>query len=198
MGRGPQRPPPSHSPPFQHLPRMDADEDAALHCIDRLTRELARAQKAGSLADELRLCRRLGALHARLPGHGRAARQFARSCLQVAAALGDGSATNTLVFSGAGTLQANGNISSPATRNVTLNANATLNSNGNAVSIDGVIGGTGNHLMGRAIVGSARAAFGPAPVAFPAGLDVVAVAPRRRSNALTRATSSASTKGLTR
>ncbi|MBX3194594.1 MAG: hypothetical protein KF727_05780 [Microbacteriaceae bacterium] len=37
--------------------------------------------------------------------------------------------------------------------------------------IGAVIGGTGNHLMGRKVIASAREAFGPAPVAFPASLD---------------------------
>jgi len=37
--------------------------------------------------------------------------------------------------------------------------------------IGAVIGGTGNHLMGRKVVHSARTAFGPAPAAFPASLD---------------------------
>jgi hypothetical protein len=46
--------------------------------------------------------------------------------------------------------------------------------------IGAVIGGTGNHLMGRAIVGASREAFGPAPLTFPAGLDVVVRAPRER------------------
>jgi hypothetical protein len=46
--------------------------------------------------------------------------------------------------------------------------------------IGAVIGGTGNHLMGRAIVGASREAFGPAPLTFPAGLDVVVRVPRER------------------
>jgi autotransporter-associated beta strand protein len=56
------------------------------------------------------------------------------------AALGDGSATNTLVFAG-GTLQAGGAITSPATRGVTLSSAGTINTNGNNVSIAGVISG---------------------------------------------------------
>ncbi|HWM32929.1 MAG TPA: hypothetical protein VNR36_01685 [Pseudolysinimonas sp.] len=49
--------------------------------------------------------------------------------------------------------------------------------------IGAVIGGTGNHLMGRKIVNSAREAFGPAPAVFPGTLDTppprVPRAPRR-------------------
>jgi hypothetical protein len=37
--------------------------------------------------------------------------------------------------------------------------------------IGAVIGGTGNHLLGRRVVQSARGAFGPAPAVFPAGLE---------------------------
>jgi hypothetical protein len=44
--------------------------------------------------------------------------------------------------------------------------------------IGAAIGGTGNHLMGRKIVNSARDAFGPAPATFPASLDAVPKAPR--------------------
>jgi autotransporter-associated beta strand protein len=57
------------------------------------------------------------------------------------AALGDGSATNTLIFSG-GTLQAGGTITSASSRGVTLNSTGTIDTNGNAVSIAGVISGT--------------------------------------------------------
>ena len=48
--------------------------------------------------------------------------------------------------------------------------------------IGAVIGGTGNHLLGRKIVRSSRDAFGPAPDAFPAELALrpaVIPAPRR-------------------
>ena len=44
--------------------------------------------------------------------------------------------------------------------------------------IGAVIGGAGNHLMGRKIVSSSREAFGPAPAAFPSSLDVVLRLPR--------------------
>ena len=44
--------------------------------------------------------------------------------------------------------------------------------------IGAVIGGTGNHLMGRKIIGSSREAFGPAPATFPASLDDVVKLPR--------------------
>jgi autotransporter-associated beta strand protein len=54
------------------------------------------------------------------------------------AALGDSSATNTLIFDG-GTLQAGGGITSLATRGVTLTGNGTINTNGQAVSIAGII-----------------------------------------------------------
>jgi hypothetical protein len=37
--------------------------------------------------------------------------------------------------------------------------------------IGAVVGGGGNHLLGRQIVRSSRDAFGPAPEVFPAGLD---------------------------
>jgi hypothetical protein len=37
--------------------------------------------------------------------------------------------------------------------------------------IGAVVGGTGNHLLGRQIVSSAREAFGPLPVGFPAILE---------------------------
>jgi hypothetical protein len=39
--------------------------------------------------------------------------------------------------------------------------------------IGAVIGGTGNHLMGRKIISSSREAFGPAPAEFPTSLDDV-------------------------
>lgn len=38
--------------------------------------------------------------------------------------------------------------------------------------IGAVIGGIGNHTLGRKVVTSSRSAFGPAPAAFPAELDV--------------------------
>lgn len=38
--------------------------------------------------------------------------------------------------------------------------------------IGAVIGGGGNHLMGRKVVTSARSAFGPAPAVFPANLEL--------------------------
>jgi hypothetical protein len=44
--------------------------------------------------------------------------------------------------------------------------------------IGAVIGGTGNHLLGRKIVTSARGAFGPAPERFPAELELVVRPPR--------------------
>jgi hypothetical protein len=44
--------------------------------------------------------------------------------------------------------------------------------------IGAVIGGTGNHLMGRKVVSSSRDAFGPAPAVFPASLDVVVRPPK--------------------
>ncbi len=57
-------------------------------------------------------------------------------------ALGDGSVTNALIFTG-GTLQAGGTIASPATRSVTLNSNALIDTNANAIGIAGVISGGG-------------------------------------------------------
>jgi autotransporter-associated beta strand protein len=59
------------------------------------------------------------------------------------AALGDGSATNTLIFTG-GTLQAGGTITSPSTRGVTLTSTGIIDTNGNSVSIAGVISGSGD------------------------------------------------------
>lgn len=44
--------------------------------------------------------------------------------------------------------------------------------------IGAVVGGGGNHLLGRQIVRSSRDAFGPAPEVFPAGLDPQPKAPR--------------------
>jgi hypothetical protein len=46
--------------------------------------------------------------------------------------------------------------------------------------IGAVIGGTGNHLMGRRVVQSSRTAFGPAPAAFPEALTPTVRAPRVR------------------
>ena len=39
--------------------------------------------------------------------------------------------------------------------------------------IGALVGGSGNHLLGRRVVHSSRTAFGPAPAAFPASLDAV-------------------------
>jgi len=58
------------------------------------------------------------------------------------AALGDSSATNTLIFDG-GTLQAGGTITSPSTRLVTLTSTGAIDTNGNAVSIAGIMSGVG-------------------------------------------------------
>ncbi len=44
--------------------------------------------------------------------------------------------------------------------------------------IGAVVGGGGNHLMGRRVVTSARTGFGPAPAAFPADLEPRPKAPR--------------------
>jgi hypothetical protein len=44
--------------------------------------------------------------------------------------------------------------------------------------IGAVIGGGGNHLLGRQIVRTAREGFGPAPATFPEWLDVVPKQPR--------------------
>lgn len=41
--------------------------------------------------------------------------------------------------------------------------------------IGAVIGGAGNHFLGRRVVTSARTAFGPAPTDFPAGLEAKVV-----------------------
>ena len=57
------------------------------------------------------------------------------------AALGDGSATNTLILNG-GSLLAGGAITSPSTRGVSLTANSTVDTAANAVSIAGVVSGS--------------------------------------------------------
>lgn len=44
--------------------------------------------------------------------------------------------------------------------------------------IGAVVGGAGNHLLGRKIVTSSREAFGPAPATFPTSLDAVAKLPK--------------------
>ncbi|HWH25319.1 MAG TPA: hypothetical protein VNT53_01570 [Pseudolysinimonas sp.] len=44
--------------------------------------------------------------------------------------------------------------------------------------IGAVVGGTGNHLMGRQIVRSSHDAFGPPPVAFPVGLEALPKVPK--------------------
>ena len=44
--------------------------------------------------------------------------------------------------------------------------------------IGAVIGGTGNHMLGRKVVSSSRAAFGPAPLQFPVVLEPVERAPK--------------------
>jgi len=58
------------------------------------------------------------------------------------AALGDSSATNTLIFTG-GTLKAGGAITSAATRGVTLTSTGIIDTNGQAVSIAGNMSGGG-------------------------------------------------------
>ena len=52
------------------------------------------------------------------------------------AALGRGTANNTLIFNG-GTLQAGGTITSPATRGVTMSVAGTVDTNGNTVQASG-------------------------------------------------------------
>ena len=44
--------------------------------------------------------------------------------------------------------------------------------------IGAVVGGGGNHLMGRGIVRSSQEAFGPAPLVFPKSLDAVPKPPK--------------------
>ena len=58
------------------------------------------------------------------------------------ASLGDGSATNTLIFNG-GTLQATGTITSPAARGVIMTSTGLFDTNGQAISIAGNITGAG-------------------------------------------------------
>jgi hypothetical protein len=48
--------------------------------------------------------------------------------------------------------------------------------------IGAVIGGVGNHLLGRRVVTSSRTAFGPAPAQFPISLD--ATPPQTPRNAV--------------
>ena len=43
--------------------------------------------------------------------------------------------------------------------------------------VGAVVGGTGNHMLGRKVIESSREAFGPPPVVFPAILDPKAVKP---------------------
>ncbi len=57
--------------------------------------------------------------------------------------LGDGSATNTLIFRG-GTLRATGTITSPVNRNVNLLTSGTVDTNGNDISFAGTVGSTGS------------------------------------------------------
>lgn len=57
-------------------------------------------------------------------------------------ALGNSSATNTLIFNG-GTLRAGGIITSASTRGVTMTATGIIDNNGQAISIAGNIGGAG-------------------------------------------------------
>ena len=61
------------------------------------------------------------------------------------AAIGDGSATNTLVLNG-GTLQAAATITSPSTRGVSMSSTGTIDTNGQTVSIAGAISGSGGAL----------------------------------------------------
>ena len=61
---------------------------------------------------------------------------------KTAAALGNGSATNTLIFNG-GALQAGGTISSPSPRGVTLTSTGLIDTNDTAVSIAGIMSGEG-------------------------------------------------------
>lgn len=56
--------------------------------------------------------------------------------------LGDGSATNTLIFNG-GTLRATGAITSPSTRAVTMTQTGIIDTNNQAISIAGDISGAG-------------------------------------------------------
>lgn len=46
--------------------------------------------------------------------------------------------------------------------------------------IGAVVGGAGNHLLGRKVVSTAREAFGPAPLDFPLSLGLVDAGPRPR------------------
>ena len=57
-------------------------------------------------------------------------------------ALGGGTSTNTLIFTG-GILQAGGSITSPSTRAVTLTSTGLIDTNSHAVSIAGIISGAG-------------------------------------------------------
>ena len=62
--------------------------------------------------------------------------------LTVAASGALGSASNTLEFNG-GTLRATGTITSPSTRDVTMTSTGIIDTNGQAISIAGNIGGAG-------------------------------------------------------
>lgn len=56
--------------------------------------------------------------------------------------LGTGVSSNTLIFNG-GTLRANGTITSPSTRAITLTGDATFDTNGNSITINGTVGSAG-------------------------------------------------------
>ena len=80
----------------------------------------------------------------------------------MSAALGNSSATNTLIFNG-GTLQAGGAITSISTRPVTLTATGLIDTNSNIVSIAGVISGAAGMTksgMGTLILSGANAYAG--------------------------------------
>jgi hypothetical protein len=52
--------------------------------------------------------------------------------------------------------------------------------------VGAVLGGTGNHMLGRKVIASSRDAFGPAPVVFPAVLDPKATKPESDDAVLLR------------
>jgi autotransporter-associated beta strand protein len=56
--------------------------------------------------------------------------------------LGTGVSSNTLIFDG-GTLKANGTITSPSARAITLTGNATFDTNDNSITLNGTVGSIG-------------------------------------------------------
>jgi hypothetical protein len=65
-------------------------------------------------------------------------------------------------------------------KRITRNTGASMLGRALPFGIGAVVGGAGNNILGRQVVGATRDAFGPAPVAFDANLATVLGAPRPR------------------